>query len=71
MRMAKKPELTIDRDMDDYPASARCSSCGKVMALRQRWINSSAENLVWFADRFRLHLAQEHPDWEALEKLWL
>jgi hypothetical protein len=60
--MAKKPGLTIVRDMDDYPAIARCSTCGKEMALRRRWITSSAENLAWFADQFRFHLAQEHAD---------
>jgi hypothetical protein len=58
--MAKKPELIIVHDMDDYPAAARCSTCGKEMALSQRWINSSAENLVWFAEQFKLHLVQEH-----------
>jgi len=56
--MAEKPELTIIHDMDDYPAVARCSTCGKEMALHQRWITSSKENVVWFADQFRLHLAE-------------
>jgi len=65
--MAEKPELTIVHDMDDYPAIARCSACGVNMALRRRWITSSAENLVWFADRFKLHLAKDHPDYEAPE----
>jgi len=60
LRMVEKPELTIVRDMDDYPAIARCSTCGKEMALRQRWFTSAAENLTWFGDQFRLHLAQEH-----------
>ena len=60
LRMAEKPELTIIRDMDDYPATARCSTCGREMALRQRWFTSAAENLAWFGDRFRLHLEQEH-----------
>jgi len=58
--MAEKPELTIVHDMDDYPATARCSTCGREMALRQRWFTSAAENLAWFGDRFRLHLEQEH-----------
>ena len=60
LRMVEKPELTIVRDMDDYPAIARCSTCGKEMALRQRWFTSAQENLAWFGDRFRLHLEQEH-----------
>jgi len=54
------PELTIVHDMDNYPAAARCSRCGEEMALRQKWITSSADNLLWFADQFRLHVAQEH-----------
>ena len=60
LRMVEKPELTIVHDMDDYPATARCSTCGKEMALRQRWFTSSAENLAWFGDQFRVHLEQKH-----------
>jgi hypothetical protein len=64
-RTKREPGLTVVYDMNDYPATARCCSCGEEMALRQRWITSSAENLVWFADRFRLHVEQEHPGWRA------
>ena len=63
--MARKPELTVIHDVYDYPATARCSSCGRVMPVRQRWITSSTDNLLWFADQFRLHVAQEHPEWRA------
>lgn len=59
-RLNSKPELTVVHDLNDYPANARCSSCGKQMPVRQRWIMSSAENLDWFADQFRLHVALEH-----------
>jgi hypothetical protein len=55
-----KPELTVVYDMNDYPATARCSSCGEEMPARHRWINPSAENLVWFADQFKLHVEQRH-----------
>jgi len=65
LRTERKPELTVVHDMNDYPASARCSSCGEEMPVCQRWITSSADNLAWFADKFRFHLAQEHPDWRA------
>jgi hypothetical protein len=58
--MAKNPALIVVRDMDDYPATARCSVCGEEMALRPKWITSSAENIAWFADRFNLHMAKEH-----------
>jgi hypothetical protein len=61
--MARKPELTVVYDEYDYPATARCSSCGKEMPLRQRWITSSAQNLDWFAEQFRLHVEEEHPGW--------
>jgi hypothetical protein len=67
--MAGMPELIVIRDLNDYPAAARCSSCGTAMPERQRWITSSAENLAWFADQFRLHVEKEHPAWsEALEE---
>jgi NMD protein affecting ribosome stability and mRNA decay len=55
------PEMTVIADMNNYPATARCSACGQAMPTRQRWINSSADNLVWFAEQFKLHLAQQHP----------
>ncbi|MGA2651882.1 MAG: hypothetical protein ABSF28_15225 [Terracidiphilus sp.] len=58
------PKLTVVHDMNDYPATANCSACGKEMPRRQRWINSSAENLAWFADQFRFHVEQEH-SWGA------
>ncbi|MGA2216555.1 MAG: hypothetical protein ABSG51_00615 [Terracidiphilus sp.] len=58
------PKLTVVHDMNDYPATAKCSSCGKEMPQRQRWINSSADNLAWFADQFRFHVEQEH-SWGA------
>ena len=61
--LARKPELKVVRDLNDYPATARCSSCGEEMPARQRWINSAAENLAWFADQFRMHLEHEHPFW--------
>jgi hypothetical protein len=59
---ASKPQLTILHDEYDYPATAKCSSCGQAMPTRQRWINSSADNLNWFADQFKLHLEKAHPD---------
>jgi hypothetical protein len=59
--MAKTPELIVIHDMNDYPANARCSSCGEAMPMRQRWITSSADNLAWFADQFKLHIEKEHP----------
>jgi hypothetical protein len=65
---AKAPELIVIQDMNDYPANARCSSCGEAMPLRQKWITSSADNLVWFADQFRLHLEKEHPSWSETLK---
>lgn len=58
--VARKPELTVVYDEYDYPATARCSSCGKAMPLRQRWITSAADNLNWFAEQFRLHVGKEH-----------
>ena len=66
---AGMPELIVIRDMNDYPATARCSCCGEAMPVRERWITSSAENLAWFADQFRLHLENEHFGWsEALRE---
>ena len=62
LHLEKRPELTVIRDLNDYPATARCSACGEVMPPRQRWINSSAQNLAWFADQFRLHIEREHPN---------
>lgn len=44
--MATNPELTIVRDVNDYPATARCSVCGSEMKLLQRWISSSTENFA-------------------------
>jgi RNA polymerase-binding transcription factor DksA len=64
-RTERKPELTVVYDMNDYPGAARCSSCGKEMPARRRWINPSAENLAWFADQFKLHVEQRHPSWRA------
>jgi len=61
LRVPGKMELTIVRDMNDYPATARCSGCGEVMPVRQKWINSSAQNLAWFAEQFRLHVERHHP----------
>jgi hypothetical protein len=58
------PKLNVIHDMNDYPATAKCSSCGKEMPRRQRWITSSADNLAWFADQFRFHVEQEH-SWGA------
>lgn len=58
------PKLTVIHDMNDYPATAKCSSCGKEMPRRQRWFMSAAENLAWFADQFRFHVEQEH-SWGA------
>jgi hypothetical protein len=66
--MEKAPELIVIRDMNDYPATARCSSCGKMMPVRQRWITSAADNLAWFADQFRLHVENKHPDWSGIRK---
>jgi hypothetical protein len=60
-----KPELLIVYDEYDYPATARCSSCGKAMPVRQSWITSSTDNLIWFADQFRLHVEKQHPDWSG------
>jgi hypothetical protein len=65
---AKRPKLIVIRDMNDYPANARCSSCGQAMPVRRRWITSSADNLVWFADQFRLHVEKEHPAWSGTRK---
>ena len=62
-RTEGKPGLIVVYDINDYPATARCSSCGGEMPVRRRWINPSAENLAWFADRFRVHVEQEHPGW--------
>jgi hypothetical protein len=67
--MAIKPELTVVRDEYDYPAIARCSSCGKALPVSQRWITSSADNLRWFADQFRLHVEYEHPGWSGLPRI--
>jgi hypothetical protein len=64
-RTKKKPELTILYDINDYPATAKCSSCGDEMPVRERWINPSAENLAWFTDQFKLHVEQQHPGWKA------
>lgn len=58
-----KPKLTVVYDDYDYPSAARCSSCGKAMPVRQRWITSAADNLIWFAEQFRLHVGEEHPGW--------
>jgi hypothetical protein len=66
--MAGKAELIVFRDMNDYPATARCSSCGKAMPVRQRWITTSADNLLWFADQFKLHVEKEHPGWSGAVK---
>jgi hypothetical protein len=68
LHTAGKPELTVVRDEYDYPATARCSSCGKAMPARRRWINSSADNLLWFADQFKLHVEREHPSWSGTPK---
>jgi hypothetical protein len=65
---AKRPKLIVIRDMNDYPANARCSSCGEPMPIRQRWITSLADNLVWFADQFLLHVEKEHPAWSRTRK---
>ena len=65
---AKRPGLVVIHDMNDYPANAKCSSCGEAMPIRQRWITSSADNLVWFADQFRLHVEKEHPAWSRTLK---
>jgi exosome complex RNA-binding protein Csl4 len=43
--ISKGPELVIVYDLNDYPVSARCSTCGAVMPQRQKWITSAAENL--------------------------
>jgi hypothetical protein len=61
----QEPELTVVRDMNDYPAAARCSSCGEQMPVRQSWITSAAEHLAWFADQFRLHVEEDHPGWRV------
>jgi len=58
------PKLTVIHDMNDYPATAKCSACGKEMPRRQRWVTSAADNLAWFADQFRFHVEQEH-SWGA------
>jgi hypothetical protein len=63
--IARKPELIVVRDEYDYPSTARCSSCGKAMPVRRRWITSSAENLAWFADQFRIHVEKEHLGWSG------
>ena len=59
--ISRKPELIVVHDINDYPATARCSSCGEAMPVRQSWITSSTDNLVWFADQFSLHVEQQHP----------
>jgi hypothetical protein len=63
--IARKPELTVVHDEYDYPSTAKCSSCGKAMPVRQSWITSSAENLAWFADQFRIHVEKEHSGWSG------
>jgi hypothetical protein len=60
--ISKQPELVIAYDLNDYPVSARCSSCGAVMPQRQKWITSAAENLEWFSNQFKLHLGPDDPD---------
>lgn len=35
------------------------------MPMRQEWITSSADNLLWFSDHFGRHVAQEHPEWRV------
>jgi hypothetical protein len=65
--LARKLELTVVHDEYDYPAAARCSSCGKAMPVSPMWIASSAENLAWFADQFWLHVKNEHPGWSGTE----
>jgi len=68
LAMATKPELTVVYDEYDYPATARCSSCGKAMPSRQRWITSAADNLTWFAEQFTLHIEKDHRGWrDAVE----
>ena len=66
--MARKPELNVIHDVYDYPATARCSSCGKTMPTCRRWIISSADNLTWFTAQFRLHVEEDHPDWSGTLK---
>ena len=61
--MARKPKLTVFRDMNDYPATARCSSCGEAMPVRQEWIISAGDNLAWFPDQIQRHITQQHPFW--------
>jgi hypothetical protein len=63
LHLISKPKLTVVRDINDYPAAAKCSACGEEMPLRGRWITSAAQNLAWFADQFRIHVEQEHPAW--------
>jgi hypothetical protein len=65
--LARKLELIVVHDEYDYPAAARCSSCGKAMPVSPMWIASSAENLAWFADQFWLHVKNEHPGWSGTE----
>jgi hypothetical protein len=63
LHLISKPKLTVIRDINDYPAAAKCSACGEEMPLRGRWITSAAQNLVWFEDQFRTHVEREHPAW--------
>jgi hypothetical protein len=60
--VSKRPELVIVYDLNDYPVSASCSSCGAAMPQRREWITSAAENLEWFANQFMLHLGTDDPD---------
>jgi hypothetical protein len=53
---AAKPQLIVVHDINDYPATARCSACGEEMPVRQSWINSASDNMAWFTDQFRLHV---------------
>jgi hypothetical protein len=65
LHLISKPKLTVVHDINDYPAAAKCSVCGEEMPLRGRWITSSAQNLAWFEDQFRIHVELEHPVWSA------
>jgi len=65
LHLISKPKLTVVRDINDYPATAKCSICGEEMPARRRWINSSADNLAWFAEQFRIHVEREHAVWKV------
>jgi hypothetical protein len=59
--MAKKPKLIINYDRSLYPVTAICSACQEQMRQGPTRATTSADNAKWFAERFKIHVAQKHP----------